>query len=147
MSIKEIKMAEMGFIEALNSINVDKKNIIRQSNNPKLAEKLYTPFPVARSLSYSPDCIMFVNEINTRGLYQFGVSHLMHYEFLLNLIIPKKRYAKWSKPETNATINHIMEMECLSYDKARDIYNLLTDDVKKEIDRVYATKDANAKPK
>ena len=51
------------------------------------------------------------------------------------------------KDETNVTINHIMEMECLSYDKARDIYNLLTDDVKKEIDWVYATKDANAKLK
>lgn len=141
-------MAEdMGFIEALNSINDNKKNIIRESTNPKLAEKLYPPFPVARSLSYSPDCILFVNELNTRGLHQFNVSNIMHYEFLLYAITKKKRYNKWSKPEINDTIKHIMEMESLSYDKARDIYNLLSDEVKKDIDKVYASKDAKIKSK
>lgn len=136
---------DMGFIEALNSINVSKKNIIKESSNKTLAAKLYPPFPVARSLSYSPDCILFVNELNARGISQFNVTNEMHYEFLLYAISAKKRYNKWSKPTVNDTITHIMEMECLSYDKAKDIYNLLSDDMRKNIDAVYASKDVKLK--
>ena len=99
------------------------------------------------ALRYSSDCILFVNELNTRGLYQFNVSNEMHYEFLLYAISPKKRYNKWAKIETNDTINYIMEMEHLSYEKAKDIYNLLPDNVRKDIIRVYESKDAKIKTK
>ena len=93
-------MAEMGFIEALNSINSrEKNNIIRDSQSPLAAEKQYPPFPVLRSLSYNLDCILLVNELNIRGLSQFNVSNLMHYEYLLYFISTKKRYNKWIKVE------------------------------------------------
>ena len=134
-------MADMGFIEALNSINSkEKKNLIRDSDSPAAAEKLYPPFPVARSLSYSSDCILLVNELNRRGLNTFGVTNLMHYEFLLYCISPKKRYTKWVKPEKNETIEHIMEQLCLTYEKARDYYDILDDKSKKTLDKMYASK-------
>lgn len=131
-------MAEMGFIEALNSINSrEKNNIIRDSQSPLAAEKQYPPFPVLRSLSYNLDCILLVNELNTRGLSQFNVSNLMHYEYLLYFIPPKKRYNKWVKVEKNTTIDNIITFYGVSYEKAVDIYDILTDNQRKELDKMY----------
>lgn len=118
---------------ALNSINWNKENAIRDSNNPALAEKLYPPFPVARSLSYSADCILLVNELNTRGLSEFGITNKMHYEFLLNVIPKKKRFNKWSKPIREDIVEHVMQLENISYSKAVEIVDLLTTDQKEEI--------------
>lgn len=134
--------ADIGFIEALNSINSrEKKNLIRDSDSPVSAEKLYPPFPVARSLSYHADSILLVNELNRRGLAQFKVSNLMHYEFLLYCITPKKRFSKWSKPVKNETVGYIMELQCVSYEKALDIYNLLSIADRNHIDNMFKSKD------
>lgn len=132
----------MGFIEALNSINgQSKKNLIRESDSPAAAEKLYPPFPVSRSLSYHADCILLVNELNQRGLNTFGVTNLMHYEFLLYCISPKKRFSKWIKTEPNETVQHIMEIMSMSYEKALDLYSVLNDDQIKEINDAYKSKE------
>lgn len=134
-------MADMGFIEALNSINSkEKKNLIRDSDSTVAAEKQYPPFPVARSLSYSGDCILLVNEINVRGLAAFKLSNLMHYEFLLYCITPKKRFNKWVKPEKTITIENIMTNLTISHDKAMEVYELLTPIQRKEIDDAYERK-------
>jgi len=134
-------MAEMGFIEALNSINSREKiNIIRESDSPEAAEKQYPPFPVLRSLSYSLDSVLFINELNIRGLSQFNVSNLMHYEFLLYLIPPAKRFNKWVKVEKNETIENIIKYYNVSFDKARDIYDILTEEQRKELDKIYEKK-------
>jgi len=132
----------MGFIEALNSINSSsKENLIRDSDSPVAAEKLYPPFPVARSLSYHADCILLVNEINARGISTFNLTNAMHYEFLLYCITPKKRYSKWIKIEKNETIERIMELMCLSYEKANDIYKILSTEDKKKIDDMFKSRD------
>lgn len=131
-------MSEMGFIEALNSINSkEKQNLIRNSPSRSAAEKQYPPFPVARSLSYSADCVLLVNEINTRGTSQFGVTNLMHYEFLLYCITPKKRFNKWVKPEKSITIDNIMKYFNISYEKANEIYGVLTAEQIKELNDAY----------
>lgn len=138
--------ADVGFIEALNSINSqEKKNLIRDSDSPVAAEKQYPPFPVSRSLSYHADSILLVNELNIRGLASFKISNLMHYEFLLYCITPKKRFSKWSKVVKNETVEHIMELQCTSYEKALDIYNLLSIGDRNHIDNMFKSKEQNKK--
>jgi hypothetical protein len=116
----------MDLIQALNSINYEKNNIIRNSQAPEVAEKLYPKFPVARSLSYSLDCVLLVNELNTRGLTDHGIDNRMHYEFLLNLIPKKKRFNKWEKPEVSEEISLIMKVYGYSFEKASEVVDLFT---------------------
>jgi hypothetical protein len=133
-------MADVGFIEALNSINQTKKNIIRDSSSPKVAEKLYTPFQVARSLSYHPDCILFVNELNERGVKPYNITNLMHYEFLLYTVTPKKRFAKWVKPEKEEIDEYIMDFFNININQALTYKQLLSDEDKTELVKAYKSR-------
>ena len=77
----------------INSINYSKKNLMRNSDNDELAESGYVPFLTNRSLSYFTDTLFYANEIN-----QFcHTDHKLQYEYLLNSVRPKKRFAKWVK--------------------------------------------------
>jgi hypothetical protein len=77
----------------INSINYSKKNLMRNSDNDELAESGYVPFLTNRSLSYFTDTLFYANEVN-----QFHhTDHKLQYEYLLNSVRPKKRFAKWVK--------------------------------------------------
>ena len=51
----------------VNSINVTKTNMMRNTENDELAEKGYEPFLTNRSLSYFEDTIGMANEMNFRS--------------------------------------------------------------------------------
>jgi hypothetical protein len=123
----------MDLIQALNSINQTKVNLIRTSDAPLSAEKLYPKFPVLRSLSYHPDCIMLANELNLRGLAQHNVSNKMHYEFLLHVVSRGKRFAKWSKPEQLSDVDVVAQVFKYSNRKAAEVLPLLTQDQLQEL--------------
>lgn len=118
----------MDLIQALNSVNYDKNNLIRDSGAPDVAEKLYPRFPVSRSLSYSMDAILLVNELNIRGLTQHDITNKMHYEFLLHVLPKKKRYGKWEKPEITDDVKVLMEVYGYSFEKAKEAASVLTKD-------------------
>lgn len=118
----------MDLIQALNSVNFDKNNLIRDSGAPDVAEKLYPRFPVSRSLSYSMDAILLVNELNIRGLTQHDITNKMHYEFLLHVLPKKKRYGKWEKPEITDDVKVLMEVYGYSFEKANEAASVLTKD-------------------
>ena len=50
----------------INDINTGKKDLINGSDNPELAEKIYSPFLTNRSLSYFSDTVSLANEMNMR---------------------------------------------------------------------------------
>ena len=77
----------------INSINYSKKNLMRNSDNDELAESGYVPFLTNRSLSYFTDTLFYANEVN---LFHH-TDHKLQYEYLLNSVRPKKRFAKWVK--------------------------------------------------
>ena len=77
----------------VNSINCSKKNLMAGTDNDELAESNYVPFLTNRSLSYFTDTVFYSNEINQYP----HVDHKLQYDYLLNSIRPKKRYAKWVK--------------------------------------------------
>lgn len=138
----------MDLIQALNSVNFDKNNLIRDSGAPEVAEKLYPKFPVSRSLSYSMDALFLVNELNIRGLTQHDISNKMHYEFLLHVLPKKKRYGKWEKPEVTEDIKAIMNVYNYSYDKAKEVVDILNTEQIEEIKRSLSQGGAsNAKQK
>jgi hypothetical protein len=110
----------------LTSINKTKKNVIRDSASPVLAEKLYAPFPVLRSLSYHADSVLIANELNIRGTRLHNVSKLMHYEFLLHVVSVGNRFSAWQKPEVDDRIDIIMNAFNYSYNEAKQVSDILT---------------------
>jgi alpha-amylase/alpha-mannosidase (GH57 family) len=102
---------------------------MRGTENDTLAEKGYSPFLTNRSLSYHHDTIALANEMNVRH----NLDNRLQYEFLLNTVRPKKRYAKWTKKETHSDIAVVKEYFGYSDNKAMQALTVLDDDQLKTI--------------
>ena len=111
----------MNPFDFVNSINFNKKNLMKESGNDELTEKLYVPFLVNRSLSYFTDTLLYANEMNHNHL----LDNKLQYEFLLNSIRPKKRFAKWAKPENNDDLDIVCQYYGYSIQKAKDVLSVL----------------------
>lgn len=103
----------------LNSINTNKKNLIREDS---LNAKYYNSYMINRSLSYFPDTIHFANEMNR--LHHTDVQ--MQYEFLLNIVRAKKRFAKWDKSEELNNINNVKRYFGYNNHRAKEALSLLS---------------------
>jgi hypothetical protein len=117
----------------VNSINFTKKNMMRDTANDDLAEKSYVPFLTNRSLSYFTDTLLYANEMNK--LHQ--LDNKLQYEFFLNTIRKKKRFAKWAKADNSNDLDMICEVFKYSLPKAKIALSLLTDQELNEIRETY----------
>ena len=114
----------MNPFDYLNAINDTKEDIIGESDNPELAEKLYPPYLVNKGLSYFIDTVYLVNEMNQRH----HLEKKLQFDFLINIVRKKKRYSKWFKPQQDDVVDAVMNYYGYSQDKARHVVNLLTED-------------------
>jgi len=87
-------------------------------------EKDYIPFLVNRSLGYFMDTIMYANEMNRFN----SLDYKLQYDFLLNIIRPRKRYSKWLKKSKDDNIDLIKKFYGYSYTKAKDVVDILSED-------------------
>lgn len=108
----------------VNSITYTKKNLMRNTENDALAEKGYNPFLTNRSLSYHHDTVAVANEMNMRS----DLPKLLQYEFFLNTIRSKKRFAKWDKREDHGDLAVVKEYFGYGDNKAMQALTVLTDD-------------------
>ncbi len=115
-------MAKVNPFDFTNSINQTKKDLMRGTANDKIAEKSYSPFLTNRALSYHNDTVFFANEMNTRH----HLDNLLQYDFLLNIVRPKKRYAKWSKKDNDGDVLIVKEYFGYNDTKARQALSILT---------------------
>ena len=83
----------------------------------------YSPFLTNLGFSQRQDSVLYANEMNKYT----GLDNKLQYEFLLNSIRPKKRFAKWSKPEQNDDLDIVSEFYNYSLPKARQALNLLNE--------------------
>jgi len=108
----------------VDSVSSTKKNLMRGTANDELAEKDYNSFITNRSLSYHQDCILYANELNMRP----QLDKKLQYEFLLNSLRKRKRYAKWQKHKADVSVDMIMEYFGYGRAKAEQALQVLTDD-------------------
>lgn len=106
----------------VNSINFTKKNLMKDTANDELAEKDYVPFLTNKSLSYFTDTLLYANEMNR---YHF-LDKRLQYEFYLNSIRKKKRFAKWAKADNNDELTMVQEFYKFSPQKAKAALKVLT---------------------
>ena len=113
----------------INSINFTKKNLMRGTENDDLAEKGYVPYITNKTLSYFTDTLLYANEMNR---YHF-LDKRLQYEFYLNSIRKKKRFAKWAKADDNDEVMMVQEYFKFSPQKAKAAHKVLTPTQKNNI--------------
>ena len=87
------------------------------------SEKQYLPFIINRSLSYHQDCIFLVNEMNQHN----RLDNRMQYDFLRLTLRPRKRFAKWAKPNIEDRVKVICEYYNYNKEKALAVNSILSD--------------------
>lgn len=108
----------MNPFDFINSINYTKENLM----NGDCPEKEYNAFIVNKGLSYFPDTVHYANMMNQHN----RLEKRMQYEFLLNIISKKKRYAKWHKDENNENLDAICQFYNVSPKRAEEYLSILT---------------------
>ena len=110
----------MNPFEFVSAICDSKENLIVDD----ISEKSYNPFMVNRSLSYHYDTVLLANEMNQRAF----LDKKLQFDFLINTVRKKKRFAKWKKPESSDDLEVVKEYYGYSNEKARQVLPLLNSD-------------------
>ena len=113
--------------EYLNAINHRKKPLM--DTEDEAWEKKYPPFVVNRCISPFLDTIMLVNEMNR-------LHHLdkkLQFDFLLNSIRTRKRFAPWMKANKISNLEYVKEFYGYSNAKAKSALTILTNEQVKQI--------------
>ena len=87
-------------------------------------EKKYPPFIVNKCLAPFQDTIMLVNEINQ-------LHHLdkkLQYDFLLNSLRTRKRFAPWVKATKLENLEYVKEFYGYNNEKAKVALDILNDE-------------------
>jgi hypothetical protein len=117
-------MAKTNPFDYVNAINQSKQNLMRGSDNDELMEKHYDAFMANRALSYFPDTVGMANEMNIHN----HLDRKMQFEFLLNIVRPRKRFSKWSKKQSGGDLALVKEYFGYNDSKALQALTILSDD-------------------
>ena len=101
----------------LNSINLNKKNILEEDPDAK-----YPAYVVNRCLSGTIDSIMYANEMNMHP----NLDKDMQYTFMLNGLRKRKRFSPWLKQEKINDLDLVKKYYGYSNEKARQALRILT---------------------
>ena len=107
----------------VKSINAG-KNIMRGTDNDSLMERDYNAFIVNRNYSLFADTVYLANEMNIRP----NIDTRLQYEFLLNTLRPRKRFADWVKGESSEDVSVIKEYYGYNNKKAIEALSVLSED-------------------
>ena len=114
----------MNPFDFVTDINLGKKDIITNSDNPELAERTYTPYLTNKSLSYFADTVQYANLMNMHG----DLDHIMQYSFLLNIVRKRKRFSKWHKATDDEDLQAVIDYYGYSVKKAKEALKILGDE-------------------
>ena len=103
----------------LNSINFNKENILDEDPTEK-----YPAFVVNKCLSGSLDSVLFANEMNKSHF----LDPKLQYDFLLNSLRKKRRFAPWLKKGKIDDIDAVKKYYGYSNEKAQQALRILTKD-------------------
>jgi len=105
----------------INAIHYSKDNLIVDD----WSEKQYNPYIINKGLSYGHDTVIPANEMNSRP----HLDKILQFDFLINIIRPKKRFNKWIKAEKIDDLEVVKEYYGYSTEKAKQVLPLLNDSI------------------
>ncbi len=106
----------------LSAINQTKEPLL-DSEDEEWTKK-YPPFIVNKCVAPFPDTILLVNEINQ----QHHVDKKLQFDFLLNSLRARSRYAPWLKAKKLKDLEYVKEFYGYSNAKAKSALDLLSDE-------------------
>ena len=112
----------------VKSINEKTENLIQVQ--PEV-EKDYLPYMVNRSLSFSPDTILYANSMNER----WTLDKKLQYDFLYGSVRRRRRYDKWMKREEDEMLPLVVELYKVNQRRAAEYLSLLTEEQKQQLRR------------
>ena len=115
-------MSNYSPFDYVKSINESKDPLMDSPD--EMWEKKYSPFIVNKALYPFPDTVLLVNEMNQCHY----LDNRLQFDFLLNSIRPRKRYAPWLKVSKINTLELVKEYFGYSDQKAKDALKILSDD-------------------
>jgi hypothetical protein len=118
----------------VNDIFEYKKDIIRNSDDPTLAESYYSPYLTNKALSFHADSIFYANEMNE--CHQLDKQ--LQYDFLLNSIRAYKRKHAWIKSENNEDLQLLCEYFKINMNRAEEYLKILTTEQVDEIKKIVS---------
>ena len=117
----------------LNAINVSKDSLL--DTEDEMWEKRFAPFIVNKCVAPFEDTVMLVNEINK-------LHHLdkkLQFDFLINSLRPRKRYAPWMKAKKLKNLEYVKEFYGYNNEKAKAALDILDDEqisaIKKKLNK------------
>ena len=117
--------------DILKSINLTKDSDLIDSFN----ESDYPAWVVNRAMSFYPDTILQVNEMNQRS----AIPKILQYKYLLNSVRKKNRYSPWLKVKVDPDVVMIKEYYGYSTRKAKEMLPLISKEslhlMKESLDR------------
>ena len=106
----------------LNAINHTKETLLDTEDEEW--EKKYPPFVVNKCVYPFQDTIMLVNEINQLP----HVDKKLQFDFLINSLRPRKRYAPWMKAKKLKNLEYVKEFYGYNNEKAKAALDILDDE-------------------
>ena len=117
--------------DILKSINLTKDADLIDSFN----ESDYPAWVVNRAMSFYPDTILQVNEMNQRST----IPKILQYKYLLHSVRKKNRYSPWLKVKVDPDVAVIKEYYGYSTRKAKEMIPLISKEslhqMKESLDR------------
>jgi hypothetical protein len=101
----------------LNSINVNKKNLLNEDSTAK-----YPAYIVNRCMSGHIDTVLFANQMNLN-------SHLdpnLQYSFMLNSVRKRKRFSPWIRKDEIRDLDYVKRYYGYNNEKAKQALIILT---------------------
>ena len=106
----------------INAINYTKEPLLDTEDEEWI--KKYPPYIVNKCIAPFTDSVMLVNEINQ-------LHHLdkkMQFDFLINSLRPRKRYAPWMKAKKLENLEYVKEFYGYNNEKAKAALDILNDE-------------------
>mgnify|MGYP006407782023 FL=1 len=106
----------------INAINYTKEPLLDTEDEDWV--KKYPAYIVNKCIAPFPDSVMLVNEINQ-------LHHLdkkLQFDFLINSLRPRKRYAPWMKAKKLKSLEYVKEFYGYNNEKAKAALDILNDE-------------------
>lgn len=115
--VETYKSPSISPFDFINTIHYSKEDLMVDD----WSEKQYIPYIVNKGLSYGADTVIPANEMNSRP----HLDKKLQYNFLINIIRPKKRFNKWVKAEKIEAMELVKSYYGYSTEKARQAISIL----------------------
>lgn len=96
----------------------------------------YNSFMVNRGLSQFHDTVYHANEMNKL----YNLDDELKFQYLINIVRPKKRFSKWAKKTDNEDIDLIMKYYNYNVTKAKSALSIISAEQIKTIKDIMLSK-------